>query len=37
MREAATFISHGLNPTPEQTEEAGDRYKCPCGECAESY
>lgn len=37
MLEATTFISHGLNPTPVQTEEAGNLYKCPCGECAESH
>lgn len=30
--EAAMFISHGLNPTAEQIEEAGDYYRCPCDE-----
>lgn len=32
MVEAATFIGHGLNPTAEERAEAGDLYKCPCGE-----
>lgn len=32
MREAITFIMHRLDPTPEQVEEAGEIYKCPCGE-----
>ncbi|NVZ11227.1 hypothetical protein HW932_18410 [Allochromatium humboldtianum] len=36
MREASMFISHGLKPTPQQIEEAGNYYKCPCGECGES-
>lgn len=36
MVEATLFISHGLTPTSEQIEAAGDLYKCPCGECAES-
>lgn len=35
MAEAAMYISHGLNPTLEQINEAGDFYKCPCGECGE--
>lgn len=32
LTEATLYISHHLNPTPEQIEEAGDYYKCPCGE-----
>lgn len=32
LTEAALYISHKLNPTPEQINEAGDYYKCPCGE-----
>ncbi|HFZ8522852.1 hypothetical protein ACSZNZ_17990 [Aeromonas caviae] len=32
LREATWFISHGLNPTQEQIDEAGDLYQCPCGE-----
>lgn len=32
MVEAALFISHRLNPTPEQIEGAGDYYRCSCGE-----
>ncbi|OJW46186.1 MAG: hypothetical protein BGO63_03710 [Candidatus Accumulibacter sp. 66-26] len=36
LTEAAMFMSHGLNPSPEQIEEAGEHYKCPCGDCAES-
>lgn len=31
IKEACMFISHGLNPTDEQYEEAGEFYKCPCG------
>ena len=30
LREACTFISHGLNPTEEQ--RANYIYQCPCGE-----
>jgi hypothetical protein len=36
LREAAIFISHKLDPTPEQIKEAGDYYSCPCGENHES-
>ena len=32
LTEATIFISHGLNPTEEQLAEAGDFYRCPCGE-----
>lgn len=32
LKEACMFIAHGLNPTEEQRAEAGDFYKCPCGE-----
>lgn len=32
LLEAATFISHGLKPSTEQIAEAGDIYRCPCGE-----
>ncbi len=32
LKEAALFISHGLDPTIEQFNEAGDFYACPCGE-----
>ena len=32
MVEATMFISHGLCPTKEQKVEAGEFYKCPCGE-----
>jgi len=32
LSEAATFISHGLAPSAEQIMEAGDYYRCPCGE-----
>lgn len=32
LREAAEFISHGLKPNKKQREEAGDLYKCLCGE-----
>lgn len=32
MTEATFFISHKLNPTDKQIEEAGEFYKCPCGE-----
>jgi len=32
LTEATLFISHGLNPTPEQIKESGDFYHCPCGE-----
>ncbi len=32
LREATVFISHGLAPTPEQIQEAGELYHCPCGE-----
>lgn len=28
MLEAATFFAHGMAPTPEQIEEAGDIYQC---------
>lgn len=34
--EATLFISHKLNPTPEQMKEAGTFYRCPCGECSHS-
>ena len=36
LREASMFISHRLNPTAEQVAEAGDFYKCPCGESHEA-
>ena len=32
LTEAAMFISHGMNPTKEQIDAAGDFYRCPCGE-----
>lgn len=32
LAEATLFVSHGLNPTPEQIKAAGDLYCCPCGE-----
>jgi hypothetical protein len=32
MKEASIFFSHKMNPTPEQIKEAGEFYKCPCGE-----
>lgn len=32
LEEASIFIAHGLKPTKAQCEEAGDFYKCPCGE-----
>ena len=32
LKEACMFIAHGLNPSDEQRAEAGDFYKCPCGE-----
>lgn len=32
MFEATLFIAHGLQPTPEQIEAAGEHYRCPCGE-----
>ncbi|HGK7311118.1 TPA: hypothetical protein ACJ51G_001096 [Aeromonas hydrophila subsp. hydrophila] len=32
IKEATLFISHGLNPTPQQIVEASDFYQCPCGE-----
>lgn len=32
MIEASTFISHGLHPTAEERDQAGDIYDCPCGE-----
>lgn len=35
--EAAMFIAHGLNPTPGQIADAGDYYKCPCGEDHETH
>ena len=35
LKEACMFIAHGLNPTTEQRSEAGDFYKCPCGELHE--
>lgn len=34
IKEAAEFISHKLNPSPEQL--ANYLYCCPCGECEES-
>ena len=32
LTEAAIYIAHGMNPTDEQRAEAGDFYRCPCGE-----
>lgn len=32
LTEAALFVGHKLQPTPEQIAEAGDLYRCPCGE-----
>lgn len=32
LTEAAIYMAHGMNPTDEQRAEAGDFYKCPCGE-----
>lgn len=32
LTEATMFISHGLSPTQEQAEAAGEFYRCPCGE-----
>ena len=32
LTEATMFISHGMNPTKEQIDAAGDFYRCPCGE-----
>lgn len=32
LTEAVMFISHGMNPTKEQIDAAGDFYRCPCGE-----
>lgn len=32
LTEAAIYMAHGMNPTAEQRTEAGDFYKCPCGE-----
>lgn len=32
LTEATIYISHGLTPSPEQTEAAGEFYECPCGE-----
>lgn len=36
LTEAAMFIAHKCNPTAEQMSEAGDFYRCPCGECEEA-
>lgn len=32
MNEACEFISHRLHPTPQEREEAGELYVCPCGD-----
>lgn len=29
LKEATLFISHKLNPTDEQKQEAGELYQCP--------
>lgn len=32
LREASMYICHKLNPTEEQLKDAGEYYRCPCGE-----
>lgn len=32
VREATEFISHDCRPSAEQQTEAGDLYRCPCGD-----
>ena len=32
LKETAMFLAHRMAPTDEQCAEAGDFYKCPCGE-----
>lgn len=36
LTEAALYIAHKCAPTSEQIIEAGDFYRCPCGECEEA-
>ena len=35
ITEAAFYLSHGMNPTEEQKVQAGDFYRCPCGDLHE--
>lgn len=37
LAEAAEYLSHKMNPTPEQVQEAGELYRCPCGECGTGF